>query len=94
MKPLAKGYRTLTREDFSVLKGIETGMRHREWVPVEEIAQISGLSPARVDFRIREIAPLKLVAFTTIPYEGYQIGFDAYDILALDDLVKRDAVRS
>lgn len=94
MKSLAKAYQTLTREDFSVLKGIETGMRNREWVLLEEIARISGLTPSRADFRIREMAPLKLVATTNVPYEGYQIGFDAYDLLALDDLVKRDAVLS
>jgi RIO kinase 2 len=43
---------------------------------------------------LRLLSEQKLVTRTTIHYEGYQIDFDAYDLLALFDLVKRDFVKS
>jgi RIO kinase 2 len=91
---LAEAFLRLSAEDFSVLSSIETGMRDHEWVPVQEIARVSGLSQRKAGYRLRLLSEQKLVTRTTIHYEGYQIDFDAYDLLALSDLVKRDCVTS
>lgn len=67
-------------------------MRDHEWVPIPEIARSSGLPLRKVEYRLRLLLEQKLVACTTIHYEGYQIDFDSYDLLALKDLVRRDFV--
>lgn len=93
MENLAETFLKLSREDLSVLSSIETGMRDHEWVPIPDISRLSGISPRKVDYRLHLLSEMKLVTKTTIHYEGYQIGFDAYDLLALSDLVKRDFVK-
>lgn len=94
MDNLAEAFLKLSTEDFSVLSSIEAGMRAHEWVPAQEIARVSGLPQRKAEYRLRLLSEQKLVTRTTIHYEGYQIDFDAYDLLALSDLVKRDNVTS
>jgi len=91
---LAQTFLKLGPEDFSVLGSIEEGMRDHEWVPLPNIARISGLPLRRTEFRLRLLSELHLVSREMLHYEGYQIDFDAYDLLALADLVKRDHVKS
>ena len=88
----AEAFLRLSREDLSVLSSIEAGMRAHEWVPIQEIARQSGLSLRKVEYRLRILSEQKLVTRTTIHYEGYQIDFDAYDLLAISDLLKRDFI--
>ena len=94
MENLAKAFLTLRREDFSLLGAIESGMRDHEWVPLPEISQLSGLSARKAGYRLGLLFEQKLVSRETLHYEGYQIDFDAYDLLALSDFVKRDFVLS
>jgi len=68
-------------------------MRDYEWVPLPEISRLSGISPRKAEYRLRILSEAKLIIKTTIHYEGYQIDFDAYDLLALSDLVERDFVK-
>ncbi|HSD57759.1 MAG TPA: RIO1 family regulatory kinase/ATPase [Methanotrichaceae archaeon] len=88
----AEAFLRLSREDLSVLSSIEAGMMAHEWVPIQEIARQSGLSLRKVEYRLRILSEQKLVTRTTIHYEGYQIDFDAYDLLAISDLLKRDFI--
>ncbi len=88
----AEAFLRLSREDISVLSSIEAGMMAHEWVPIQEIARQSGLSLRKVEYRLRILSEQKLVTRTTIHYEGYQIDFDAYDLLAISDLLKRDFI--
>jgi RIO kinase 2 len=90
----AEAFLRLSREDLSVLSSIETGMRAHEWVPIQEIARQSGLPLRKVEYRLRILSEQKLVTRTTIHYEGYQIDFDAYDLLAISDLLKRNFITS
>ena len=90
MENLAETFLKLSREDFLVLSSIETGMRDHEWVPLPEIARVSGLSPRKAEYRLRLLSDMDLIARETLHYEGYQIDFSAYDLLALADLVKND----
>ncbi len=94
MENLAKAFLTLSREDFSLLGAIESGMRDHEWVPLLQISQLSGLSSRKAEYRLGLLFEQKLVRRETLHYEGYQIDFDAYDLLALSDFVKRDSVLS
>jgi RIO kinase 2 len=91
---LAEAFLKLKPEDFSVLGAIETGMRAHEWVPVPEITRITGLSDRKVEHRLRILLEQKMVSRETLHYIGYQIDFNAYDLLALSDLVRRDQVMS
>jgi len=91
---LAERFLSLRSEDVSILKAIEAGMRRREWVPLEEISAISGIPASKAEYYLRLLSGRKLVAYTSVPYEGYQIEFAAYDLLALHDLVRRGFVAS
>jgi len=91
---LAKAFLMLRKEDFSLLGAIESGMRDHEWVPLPDISQLSGLSARKAEYRLRLLFEQKLVSRETLHYEGYQIDFDAYDLLALSDFVKGDRVSS
>ena len=94
MENLAKAFLMLGREDFSLLGAIESGMRDHEWVPLPKISQLSGLSSRKAEYRLGLLFEQKLVGRETLHYDGYQIDFDAYDLLALSDFVKRDSVLS
>ena len=94
MANLAQIFLKLSRDDFAVLKGIEAGMRTHEWVPLADVARISGLAPDKAEYRLRFLSNLKVVSKETIHYLGYQMDFEAYDILALSDLADRNIVAS
>ncbi len=94
MIQLAQRFLSLRPEDITVLRAIEVGMRRREWVPLEEISSISRIPASKADYYLRLLSGRKLVRYTKEPYEGYQIDFDAYDLLALHDLVRRGFVAS
>ncbi|MFB3765510.1 MAG: RIO1 family regulatory kinase/ATPase [Methanotrichaceae archaeon] len=93
MENLAETFLSLSKVDLSVLGSIEIGMRDYEWVPLPEISRLSGISPRKAEYRLRILSEAKLIIKTTIHYEGYQIDFDAYDLLALSNLVERDYVK-
>lgn len=94
MENLAESFLRLEREDFSLLGAIEFGMRDHEWVPLPEISRLSGLSGRKAEYRLGLLFKQKLIRREALAYEGYQIEFDAYDLLALSDMVKRDFVKS
>ena len=79
----------LSREDRSLLSAIETGMKTHEWVPSFVISELSGLPVRKVEFRLGQLFEKKLVERESMHYLGYRIDYDAYDLLALSDLVKR-----
>jgi RIO kinase 2 len=91
---LAEAFLSLGKEDFSLLGAIEVGMRDHEWVPIHVISQISGLPTRKAEYRLGLLFEQKLVDRETMHYLGYQIGFDAYDLVALSDFVKRNRVKS
>lgn len=94
MVNLAQTFLKLKQEDFAVLKGIEAGMRTHEWVPLREVSRISGLTPDKAEYRLGLLTDLKLVNRETLHYIGYQMDFNAYDLLALSDLADRRIVFS
>jgi RIO kinase 2 len=91
---LAETFLKLDRKEIVLLKAIERGMRYCEWVPAEDLMAKGRLSPKAVSGGLSRLVDKKLVFKTLEPYEGYQIGFAAYDLIALSDLVDRDVVVS
>jgi RIO kinase 2 len=91
---LGETYLKLTRDDFSTLRAVDVAMRTHQWVPLEEISRNSGLSPEKADYRLRQLSDLGLICSESKHYLGFRIDFDAYDILALADLVNKNAVKS
>jgi RIO kinase 2 len=91
---LAETFLRLDRKEIALLKSIERGMRRCEWVPVEDLMAKARLSPKAVSGGLSRLVDKKLVFKTWEPYEGYQIGFAAYDLVSLSDLVDRDVVVS
>lgn len=94
VKNLTETFLKLDRKEIVLLKAIERGMRHCEWVPAEDLMAKGRLSPKAVSGGLSRLVDKKLVFKTWEPYEGYQIGFAAYDLIALSDLVDRDVVVS
>jgi RIO kinase 2 len=89
---LALAFLGLSKEERSLLSAIETGMKTHEWVPSFVISEISGLPVRKVEFRLGQLFEKKLVERESMHYLGYRIDFDAYDLLALSDFVKRGCV--
>jgi len=89
---LAEALLGLSKDDRSLLSAIETGMKTHEWVPSFVISELSGLPVRKVEFRLGQLFEKKLVERESMHYLGYRIDFDAYDLLALSDFVKRGKV--
>lgn len=87
-----KVFKELDGKDFRILMGIETGMKHFEWVPVEELSKYSKMPLEKLAYRLQKLVKKKLVVRVTQPYEGYQIYFEGYDALALNTFVKRKTI--
>jgi RIO kinase 2 len=86
---LAEALLGLSKDDRSLLSAIEIGMKTHEWVPSFVISELSGLPVRKVEFRLGQLFEKKLVERESMHYIGYRIDFDAYDLLALSDFVKR-----
>ena len=87
-----KVFKKIDAKDFRILTGIETGMKHFEWVPIEELNKYTKMPFDKLEYRLRKLVRDKLVVGTTQPYEGYQIYFEGYDALALNTFVKRKTI--
>ncbi|MGV8127769.1 MAG: RIO1 family regulatory kinase/ATPase [Methanothrix sp.] len=94
MENLAAAFLGLSREERSLLSAIESGMRAHEWVPSSIISEISGLPARKADFLLGRLFEKKLVERESLHYLGYRIDFDAYDLLALSDLVAKGALNA
>jgi len=91
---LATAFLSLSREERSLLGAIESGMKAHEWVPSSFISEISGLPARKADFLLGRLFEKKLVERESLHYLGYRIDFDAYDLLALSDLVAKGALNA
>jgi RIO kinase 2 len=85
-------FKELDSKDFRILTGIETGMKHFEWVPMDELNKYTRLSFEKLEYKLKKLVRNKLVVRTTQPYEGFQIYFEGYDALALNAFVKRKSI--
>jgi len=86
---LASLYKQLSPIDFRILVGIENEMRRHKWVPIENLQIYTGSSVERLRRRLEFLRGMKIVLYAKTPYEGYQLYYRGYDLLALHTFVKR-----
>jgi RIO kinase 2 len=89
---VASFFRELEPADFYLLSGIEQGMRFSEWVQREQLPKYSSLTSEEVDYRLDRCMKHELIERKTIQYEGYQLTFEGYDVLALRTFSERDTI--
>ncbi|MDH5020195.1 serine/threonine-protein kinase RIO2 [Halobacterium rubrum] len=82
----------LDPEDFHLLSGVEHGMRFSEWVSREKLPEFARLTPEEVDYRLERMLDREFLERKTIQYEGVQLTFAGYDVLALHAFAERDTV--
>ena len=85
-------FKSLNPRDFRVLTGIEVAMKHYEWVPLSEISKYTKITESELNYILKGLGIKGLLKRQTQPYEGYQIYFEGYDLLALNALVKRGSL--
>jgi len=87
----------LTRLDpreLRVLLGIELGMSHYEFVPIDVLTKYSGLSEEEAKFWLGELDKKDLLYGQAESYSGFILNYNGYDLLALNALVKGDVLQS
>lgn len=92
MRDLAQAFLELSEEELTLLSSIEAGMRTHERVPTSAIARSSGLPSRKVEHLLGRLFERGLVLRESLHYIGYTIGFDAFDLLALRDFVKKGRI--
>lgn len=94
MRLVLKAFRKLKAEDFKVLNAVERGMARFMYVPLEEIAKLSGLSEEEAMMTTKRLNALGLLQRCIGSYVGYVLTSRGYDCLALNTLSKRGVIES
>lgn len=81
---------TLENYDLRVLLAIELGMIQHQIVPHDEILRLSGLNINEIDHRLDTLYKNDLIHREKDPYLGYLMNYNAYDLLALNAIVKAE----
>jgi RIO kinase 2 len=92
LEDVAQNFKDLQGYDFRVIGAVEVGMRYFDWVPVEEIPKYSRLPKDEVNYRLKRVLKFKMVQRKTTHYTGFKLTFTGYDALAVNTLVKRNAI--
>ena len=87
-----KFFKKLDNKDIRILTGIEVGMKHYKWVPLEQLVKYTRVPSDELYYKLVKLVKERVVVGTRAPYEGYQIYFNGYDTLALNALVKRGSI--
>jgi len=90
-------FRNLQPEDLRVLMGIELAMEHYEFAPFEEVVKYANLPGREIVFRLDRLDRLQLtikVSKSFLGYNGYAVNYSGYDCLALNALVKSNALEA
>jgi RIO kinase 2 len=82
--------RNLENYDLRVLQAIELGMIQHHIVPHEEVLRYSGLNINEIDHRLDVLYKNGLIHREKDPYLGYLMNYAAYDLLALNAIVKAE----
>ena len=80
--------------DLRILQAIELGMIRHEVVPFEVVVRFSGLNESEVEYRMKGLDELELLYRQWDPYLGYIMNYNAYDLLALNALVKAESLEA
>jgi RIO kinase 2 len=84
----------LENYDLRILNSIEIGMIQHEMVPFEEILKFSRLNESELEWRLKKLNELELIYRQSEPYLGYMMNYIAYDLLALNALVKSNILEA
>ncbi len=88
-------YKSLTPRDFKVLQAIEKGMGRYEYVPLELIEKYARIPEEHIVLILSKLHRLKLVKRRTISgYKAFRLTYLGLDMLALNTLVKRNALKA
>lgn len=90
----AEAITKLESYDLRILQAIELGMIHHEVVPVKEVVRYSGLNESELEYRMKRLDELQLLYRQWDPYLGYIMNYNAYDLLALNALVKAESLEA
>ena len=87
--PLVK---TLTANDYRVLRAIEKLRIRHEFAPIELLPRMTSMSYSYLSKRLKYLHKLNLLVRPAkkIPFEGVDLTFGAFDILALKGLTDHD----
>ncbi len=97
MSSAEKAANALTKmesHDLRILQAIELGMIQHEVVPFDEVIRYSGLNEGELEYRMKRLDELELLYRQWDPYLGYIMNYNAYDLLALNALVKADVLEA
>ena len=94
LEDVAQNFKNLQDYDFRVIGAVEVGMRYFEWVPADEVPRYSRLPKDEVNYRLKRASKFKMVQRKSTHYTGFKLTFAGYDALALNTLVKRNAISS
>lgn len=94
VKEVLEALRQLGPRELRVLNAVERGMAKFQYVPVEEVAKLSGVDPKEVLLLTKELNLLGLLQRQIGSYIGYVLTSRGYDCLALNALVKRGTLGS
>ncbi len=89
-----KIFKKLVDDDFIVLNAIERGMKRYEYVPIDVLSDLSGLSQDEVIYRLSSLNKFELIVRWKMTYTGYILNHHGYDMLALNALVKGDILEA
>ncbi len=89
-----KVFLNLEPEDFRVLLAVELGMSRHRYVPEDTIPKLANLTQREVTYRLPRLRKLRLIRRWLGPYTGYQLNMAGYDCLAVNALVKANALEA
>jgi RIO kinase 2 len=90
----AKALKNLSNKELRALVGIEVGMKHRQYVEVDEIAHYAGYSSNQTSQFLKKCHKLNLVRRWTGHFTGYELTIHGYDTLALNALYESGKILS
>ncbi len=67
-------------------------MRRYEFVPSDKLPALSRLVPKKVEYHLTRLSKFKLIIRQTVGYVGYKLSPAGHDVLALQELVKRNVL--
>lgn len=89
-----KVIRQLQAEDFRVLQVIEADMARHRYVPENELPRLTKLTTRELDFRLPRLGKFRLIERWVGSYTGYVLYTAGYDCLAINALVKAEAIEA
>lgn len=82
----------LENDDIRALTAIEIGMIKYQTVPVTELLRLTKFNKRKLEYHLLRVYRQELIYRELEPYLGYLINYTAYDLLALNAIVKAKVI--